>query len=347
MKKYIRPFWLWVRGLPFAGTLLLFASTLFLIAGGMYVCCIYSKCIWIGICITIENGSNYNIQMALGCFVAGFALLNMKFVIDRINRTDIQIEESQTANFLNVLNQGVSMLYSDSINKQLGGIVHLHNLARANKDNEERIEEVLKVFCSFISVVPSERHIITIERKNGAATITEKWREIPQKMPENIELISAVKQVIFDKIVSGVNKECSIYPSKKIDLSGADLPGWDKLYKADLCGANLSGAHLQRANMQFANLKEVVLVRADLRGADLRNVKGTPIWWSRKEWSFRVRLNYAIMDFDSANQEGMNVAEGIEDVIWVERKRYFEWRGKKLKKGELVKLLQKERKMKK
>ena len=237
------------------------------------------------------------------------------------------------------------MLYSDNFDKQIGGIEHLHSLAVANKNNGERVEEVLKVFCSFVKKVTSEKYIRTIERKNHGATITEKWREIPRKKPENIELLSAVKRVIMEKIAAEVDKGSSIYPSKKIDLSGADFQELDRTW---WCNMDLRGANLQQINLQGA-----VLAGADLRGVDLRRAKLKDVTWTAEGLITKLiaQVNYAIVSFfDQGVIEGakdIKDVKSIEDVIWFKNTdSSFTWRRQQQSKKDLIELLEKEQKAK-
>ena len=79
-------------------------------------------------------------RTVLGIIGLGLVIINIRLVIIRIRESQktteltlLNLEESQKTNYLNDLNRGVDMLYSDSFVRQRRGVVHIHNIAEAHK----------------------------------------------------------------------------------------------------------------------------------------------------------------------------------------------------------------------
>ena len=200
-----------------------------------------------------------------------------------------------------MLQHRTDMLYGGNENRRISSVNFLDNLAKEHKDDDDRrkVEYILETFCLFIRG----------SRAKSVLVVTEK------------DVLEATKRVTDDMIQKILNKICdcdkeeridenhkkridenhkkhidenykkririrdreNIYPSKKINLSRAELGGY-KLEKANLQGANLwatdlIGANLEKADLQGANLQWVdlrgraKLRKADLRKADLRSAK--------------------------------------------------------------------------
>ena len=81
---------------------------------------------------------------------AGLGLVNMYFIVRRIKKTDKQIQESQTSNYLTQLHQGTKMLFSEHITEARGGLDMLHQLAVTHRDHRQRVEDVWNILCTRI-----------------------------------------------------------------------------------------------------------------------------------------------------------------------------------------------------
>ncbi|MCY4418265.1 MAG: pentapeptide repeat-containing protein, partial [Cytophagales bacterium] len=172
------------------------------------------------------------LTLALGILGLGGMVLSAR----RGKRTDKQIEESQEANYLSKLNQGIDMLSSDTVIRKQIAVGLLHNLSDTHKENDKRIKEVFEVFRAFV------KDVKLTDPKD------------PER-PENP--ISEIKGTILRKITE--DKIYSKCREKGIDLRAADLR-WVFLRKANL----------QKVNLQWANLQGADLIRAVLQGADLQ-----------------------------------------------------------------------------
>ena len=203
-------------------------------------------------------------EIALKIITTILGIIGLYFLIVRTKKADTQIEESQNANFLNSLHQGINMLYDKEYNRQIGGIEYLHSLAKNNKDNSKKAEAVVKVFCAFLRELKEDT-----------------GNDKKEKVKKRNEEIRQIKQKILTKIG---DKENTMYHNIKKELSGAHLKNYPfDLRKSVLPNTDLQDVILININLREANLKGVVIqnseednIRTSLNNVNLRkaNLQG-------------------------------------------------------------------------
>ena len=289
-----------------------------------------------------------SIKTALGLAGAVLVIANMRFVITRIRRTEEQIEETKNANFLNALNNGVNMLYSDNFVKQRGGVEYLHNLAEENEAEAKR-NKILEIFQLYVKEIP-----VDTEKKQICIEGPGKYSEVVIKQ-EILYKITPPETCIYSEINTNINLRGAqlhgaYLPGDKVCLRGADLRR-AYLQDADLRGAYLQGAYLQDTDLRRADLRRAYLQNADLRGANLQgaylqdtDLRGAQNIW-QTTWT-NAQLNYALVD--SKYRDELIDAKGVKDIIWMADNNTFVWRGLVCRGEEgpsqLINALKKERK---
>ena len=272
------------------------------------------------------------VRTALGIVGAGLVIINIGFIIIRIKRTEEQIKESQRSNYLNMVRNGIDMLYDKKdIGKQFTGINYLHNLAKANKKEVERIEEILEIFCIYI-------------------------RSINTKTPLTFKNL---EKIMYNEIQEILNRICksNTYPSKKIDFENINLQFMD------LSNANFRGANLKRAkfveiidlinNPIFKNLN---IERSHLFLTEemyplfkkaIASGRGKMLQFSNTE-NINLEgahLDYAILYWDNRSIIP-STAKGADDIIWVHgdsTPTSFTWRGhKQVDKKKIIEFVKKQ-----
>ena len=264
--------------------------------------CLWPDCLPTAMCPGENNTGT--IRIALLVMGAGLVFLNLHFVTKRIHRTDKQIDlqqkqlqEYQNTNFRDVIGQGVEMLYSDNFNKQVSGVEHFRSFLEENKENKDRLKEIIRPLCSFVREIKKEEEEKLIEK------IRDKFGKVPLRSHTASPLeIRQLKEKIL-KIIG--RKDMALAELETINLAGARLVGIH-LVGVDLSGADLSNAHLcgvllQAANLEGVNLQGAILEQvclascplqanlsispdllkaASLAGADLRGVylNNTELW---------------------------------------------------------------------
>lgn len=276
-------------------------------------CIWYDKCPKRRICKIIPTEKNNRVDAAkitLALLGGGLALVGLGIAFRRLQKADKQL-------FLQDLHQGINMLYSkDNHERQLGSVARLHSLAKANKHNTERREEILDNFCLFL------RNAELKLNKEGVVK------------DDTFNLTNEILRVICRPETSK-----NIYPSNKINLKDTKL--WETtLRNAQLQGAQLQGSDLTKVDLLWANLYGADLrfahfSRTDLRGADLRGVH-LEASVSEELPIQSADLSYALVDI---SHEGYMCGFDAKDVIWVKEKKSdkpFKWRGTELTKQELI-----------
>ena len=220
------------------------------------------------------------IRVAFLVIGTGLVLLNLHFVNKRIQKTEEQIKgqqeqlkEQQRTNYLNGLARGIDMLYSlNNFAKQIGGVEQLRGLLEANKEDKERLKEIVRVLCNFVREIKNE------EEEKLAEKIREEWKGTflgaHTAHPLEIKQLKAKILGILGR------KDLSLAKLETLNLKGARLVGMH-LVGVDLSGADLTGAHLcgvllQKANLEGVNLQRALLEQVYLASYPL-HASGLPI----------------------------------------------------------------------
>ena len=278
----------------------------------------------------------------------------------QIDKAQQQIEEAKEGNFITALNSGANMLTSHAVALPRMGVQYLHNLAKAHKDNKERVQQVFEILC------------LGVRRRDAAKRIDESRRD--QAVSDYLSINQAILHII-------TNREDIKWPSEadlhEAHLKGADLGGTDlakanldgadlgeanlkeaNLSGANLKGTNLSGAILATADLQHACLEKATLYNADLTGADLReaDLKGADMRAADLRGAKlgkaglgatsaedsppeKTDFSYTIVDaklFNNLSQLGV----GVGDTIWAVGRGRFKWHEKDMQKDALIQELE-------
>ena len=208
------------------------------------------------------------------------ATCNMIFIVRRMRKTDTQIEKSEDANFLHALNQGLNMLYGDSHSKRMSGVEHLHQLGATNKNNQQRVQRIVDVFCAAVRNTRWEEEKF-IDSKEGEL-YKKKLKKDNERAKKRNDELKTFKTEILANVLG--NEGNAFYHDKKKNLENLGMETLS-LGGIQLPAANLNGAGLARANLSASNLAGARLdvlcpvlsgcslpSRTDLTCSDLRGV---------------------------------------------------------------------------
>lgn len=178
--------------------------------------------------------------------------------------------------------RGVQRLYKEI---KSGIIFSMDDVKRWLKEQDDKNEELNKLFEKFYIIKPETQIAMTVLGRIRTHENNKYWENLPR-----VNLVGAKLREAKLTFANLTNADLPRADLSYADLSEADLSEANlteaNLLEAQLTGANLHKANLNEARLEEADLQESDLTRANLFDADL---KGSNLW--------RAKLKKADLSF--------------------------------------------------